>query len=341
MEILKIIEHALMITSFVFIMMLLIEYINVQTRGNWQESLKKSRWGQYLLSAFLGSVPGCLGAFTVVSLYSHRVVSFGALVTAMIATSGDESFVMFSMFPRQALWLTVILFFAGIAAGYVTDMLYKKQDLLLDLENHNLPIHKPEVCHCFPSGEILRQLKNSTLPRALLIGIFGLFLFFMISGSIGPAAWNWKKITFTGGAVFGLFVVSTVPDHFLEQHLWQHVLKKHLPRIFIWTFAVLLILHYMENYIDVKPWIQENYFQVLIIAILVGIIPESGPHLVFVTLYAAGSLPFSILLASSIVQDGHGMLPMLAVSRKGFLLVKGINILVGLIIGLIFQTVFF
>ncbi len=57
----KILKHALMITSFVFIMMLLIEYINVQTRGKWQDSLKKSRWGQYLLGAVLGVIPGCLG----------------------------------------------------------------------------------------------------------------------------------------------------------------------------------------------------------------------------------------------------------------------------------------
>jgi hypothetical protein len=70
-----IIVHALMITSFVFIMMLLIEYINVLTKGSWQDILKKSRWGQYVLSGFLGAIPGCLGAFTIVSLYSHQVVS--------------------------------------------------------------------------------------------------------------------------------------------------------------------------------------------------------------------------------------------------------------------------
>lgn len=39
---------------------------------------------------------------------SHNVVSFGALVTAIIATSGDEAYVMFSIFPLEALWITVI-----------------------------------------------------------------------------------------------------------------------------------------------------------------------------------------------------------------------------------------
>jgi hypothetical protein len=64
--IIVVLKHALMITSFVLIMMLLIEYINVQTRGAWQLTLRKSRFGQYLLGALLGVAPGCLGAFTVV-----------------------------------------------------------------------------------------------------------------------------------------------------------------------------------------------------------------------------------------------------------------------------------
>ena len=72
---------------------------------------------------------------------------------------------------------------------------------------------------------------------------------------------------------------------------------------------------------------------VLVIAILVGIIPESGPHLIFVTLFAQGSLPFAILLANSIVQDGHGTLPLLAVSRRAFLWLKLVNIAFGFLAG--------
>lgn len=85
----------------------------------------------------------------------------------------------------------------------------------------------------------------------------------------------------------------------------------------------------------VESWVRENHLYVLMIAVLVGIIPESGPHLVFVTMFAAGVLPVSILLANSIVQDGHGMLPMLAVSRKSFFWIKGINLIVGLAAGVV------
>jgi hypothetical protein len=40
-----------------------------------------------------------------------------------------------------------------------------------------------------------------------------------------------------------------------------------------------------------------------------------------------------VLLASSIVQDGHGMLPMLAHSRRAFVAVKLVNCVVGLVAG--------
>jgi hypothetical protein len=40
-------------------------------------------------------------------------------------------------------------------------------------------------------------------------------------------------------------------------------------------------------------------------------------------------------MASAIVQDGHGALPLFAESKKSFFAAKAINILVGLVVGLI------
>ena len=334
--IIGVIKHAVMISSFVLMMMLLIEYINVQTRGEWQKSLKKSRFNQYILAAFLGVVPGCLGAFTVVSLYSHRMVSFGALVAAMIATSGDEAFVMLSMFPVEAIWLNAILFVLAPVAAYVVDLLFKDQNAFLLNEKHGFEVHKKEYCHCFSSKDILTQLKNITFPRAFLITLFALFLTAVFFGGLGPEVWNWKKITFTLGALISLFIITTVPDHFLEEHLYAHVIKKHLLRVFLWTFGALLIVQYMENYLNIDMWLQENVAAVLVSAAVIGIIPESGPHMVFVTMYAKELIPFAVLLASSISQDGHGTLPLLAVSTKAFIWLKVVNIVVALAIGMLF-----
>jgi hypothetical protein len=52
-----------------------------------------------------------------------------------------------------------------------------------------------------------------------------------------------------------------------------------------------------------------------------------------VMLYAAGNVPVSALVASSVVQDGHGMLPLLAHSWRDFIKVKAINLVAGILVG--------
>jgi len=90
-------SQSLMITVFVLFMMVLIEYINIQTRNIWSDKLRQSPFIQIITATLLGITPGCLGAFTVVSLYTHRMMGLAALVAVMIATSGDEAFVMFAL----------------------------------------------------------------------------------------------------------------------------------------------------------------------------------------------------------------------------------------------------
>ena len=80
---------------------------------------------------------------------------------------------------------------------------------------------------------------------------------------------------------------------------------------------------------------QAHMVWVLVIATLVAVIPESGPHLIFVMMFADGLIPFSVILASSIVQDGHGMLPLLSYTLKDTVLIKLFNLVIGLGLGLI------
>ncbi|HTN68668.1 MAG TPA: putative manganese transporter [Dysgonamonadaceae bacterium] len=329
----KIFLQSIMISGFVFIMMVVIEYINVQSKGMWGKLLTGNKWKQYLFAGILGAIPGCLGAFTMVALFSHRLVSFGALVTTMIATSGDEAFVMFAMFPAKAAILTVILFVVGVLAGYLTDKFYNPKGIFKDIANHNLPLHDEPDCKCFQKDKFWSYLFHPSLYRLSVAVIIISLMVGIGTGVLSGKAELWIKITLMLSFAFALFVVISVPDHFLEKHIWKHIIKMHLPRIFLWVFGILLLMHFVMIYIDVEAWISNNMFVVLLLAVLIGIIPESGPHLIFVTLFASGTIPFSILLASSISQDGHGMLPMLAESKKGFVAVKVINMIFAFIVG--------
>jgi hypothetical protein len=334
MIILGIIKHAIMITSFVLIMMLFIEYLNIKTQGKLEVDLQNNRFKQYLLAIGLGITPGCLGAFTVVSLYSHRIVSFGALVATMIATSGDESFVMFSMIPKDAFILHIILFFLAFIVAYMVDFLFRNKQLFFD--DHKFEVHQKEYCHCFSKQQIMIQLKNIIPERLILFIFFGIFTIALALGILGGDVWNWKKIIFALGSLGSIFIIATVPNHFLQEHIYKHIIKKHLLRIFLWTFGALLTVHFVENYLNISAWIETNTISILGLATIIGIIPESGPHMIFVTMFAKGLVPFAVLLASSISQDGHGTLPLLSVSRKVFIYLKLINVIVAFVIGFIF-----
>jgi hypothetical protein len=157
----------------------------------------------------------------------------------------------------------------------------------------------------------------------------------IISGVIGPQEWNWQRITFLSLISLAGFIVITVPEHYLEEHIWEHIAKRHLWRIFLWTFAILIVVDIGLKFWNLEIFIKEHMFWVLLIAAIAGLIPESGPHLIFVIMFVKGFVPFSVLLTSSIVQDGHGMLPLLSYTIKDSLLIKLFNLFIGLGLGII------
>lgn len=347
----EILRNAVMITGFVFVMMLVIEYVNVLTSGRWGAGLARSRWGQYVLAALLGAVPGCLGSFAAVAMFSHRIFGLGALVAAMIATSGDETFVMLALIPREAGLLIAALFVMGILAGMLTDAVAGRARFLERLHCDGLQVHAGHEGEILPRGRLAAQWRRCTPARGILAAVLVLLVLGVVTGMLGGHdhavggiaggrheegdGWGWIRTTLLITSLMALLIVATVPDHFLEEHLWRHIAVRHVPRIFLWTLGALIVLHLLTDRLQLDPasLAGGGGWFALAIACLVGLIPQSGPHLVFVTLFAAGYLPVSVLLANSIVQDGHGMLPMLAHSRRVFLLIKAIKLVFGLAIG--------
>jgi hypothetical protein len=215
-------KQTLMITAFVLFMTVVIDYINVQTKSLWADKMNKSHLMQILIAALLGITPGCLGAFTVVSLYTHRMMGLAGLVTVMIATSGDEAFVMFALFPGKALMLNGIILLIAIGTGLLVHFFSKNKNVG---EADGFVLHDEEVCHCFVKKAIIPQLRMISFERTLLLLFTIVFIVFLISGNIGPANWNWKSYTFLFSSLFLLFVFATVPDHFLSEHLYKHIIN--------------------------------------------------------------------------------------------------------------------
>lgn len=338
-------HNALTITGFVLVMMLMIEYLNIRSRGQWLSGIRKTRIGQVVFGTLIGLIPGCLGSFFMVSLFTHGSISLGALVATMIATAGDEAFFMFSIIPVQAMILHGILLVIAIGSGILVDIIWKKYRY--KKPHMNFEIHEHDALNVFTGISIKENLKNISFQRAFIL--FGLLLIMLntVAGFSGheddhheEAANHAFEIEgmlnylFAGLSLITFFIILKVPEHFISEHLWGHVIKKHFLKLFLWTFGAIMLIEFGLPYIHAEDWLSDNMIWVLLLAVIIGIIPESGPHMVFVTLFAGGLIPFSILIASSIVQDGHGGLPLLAESQRSFLIVKGINIVIGLLAGL-------
>ena len=332
-------KQGIMITLFVFVMMMFIDYLNVLTKGSMNKAIRGNLFKQYVMASFLGATPGCLGAFMNVSFYVRGLLSFGAIAGGMIATSGDEAFVMLAMFPGKALLLFGILFVLGIISAFMIDKIVPVLRINPCEECQLSELHAQEECRCLHFKEVIEHLKEMSLSRFLLLVFLIGALYCFVTGVLGPEGWDWKRGTFVVLLSLANFIVLTVPDHYLEEHLWRHIAKEHLWRIFLWSFGALLVVEMGLKSWNLEPFIKAHLFWVLSIASFVAIIPESGPHLIFVMMFAKGLLPFSVLLASSIVQDGHGMLPLLSYTIKDSLLIKVFNFLIGLGIGFILYKV--
>ncbi len=327
---------SVMITFFVLTMMMLIEFLNILSSGTLSKWLVKGGVFQFLSVTLIATVPGCLGSFTAVSLFLHGVISRGILIGSMIASSGDEAFVMLAMMPKMALILFLFLLFYGIVVGIVIDRIFGKQFFLVKERNDELVIHTLEK----------ESYKRATFTEWSFMRIFLLLAFLIIFvlvlfGFLGEKEWNWERFALIASSLIGFSVIFFASDHFIEEHLLKHILKKHLLKLFLWTFFALLAMEIIKVRADfVETLIKNHQFYAIIVAALIGILPESGPHLIFVMGFVNGIMPFSTLVASSVVQDGHGMLPLLAESPKEFIKIKSINFVAGVLSGVVFMLIF-
>lgn len=358
-SILEALKNSVLITGLVMIMMMLIEYINIHTHGKSFRKLKDSPIKQVLVAATLGVIPGCVGGFAVVSLYTHKLLSFGALVAMMIASSGDEAFILLALIPETAIIIFLALFSTGVIVGIITDRFVKKEVAPFDSTHYE--IHE-DCCSSHPhhtdsifSSKISTNLKNISKERAFIILGIALFIAAVVMGLLEHShdvqeqalhshdghsheAFNvfserWINLLFAGLSIVTLFLTFKASNHFIKDHIWNHVVRKHLKSIFLWTLGALLVIHFGMQFLHLDLWIARNMYVMILLAAFIGLIPESGPHMIFITLFAGGIIPFSVLFASSIVQDGHTALPLLAESKKSFIKAKAINMLVGIVMG--------
>ena len=384
-------RDSILITGIVIIMMMMIESFNLEKHSGFFEKTGGSSLKQVLLAAILGSIPGCIGGFAAVSLYSKRLIGFGALTAMMIASCGDEAFVMLAMMPDRALLIFAILFLLAVFCGTGVDFYIKQRGLrkgaVMEGRDSSLALRMTGKEALRMTGKEALRMTGKEADRMTGKEVPGMgekneegvadssLALRMTGEEDGRRSLTWYRVVLTAATVFFavalacgwldhshaapekgrihidllsewwmnmLFAILCIamaiilcfrPDRFIKETLWHHILSRHLPVIFAWTFGVLLLIGILSEYIDISGWVSSNPAIMILLAVAIGIIPESGPHLIFVSLYAGGLVPFPVLLASCISQDGHSALPLLAEDKKSFAYTKLFKCVIALAAG--------
>lgn len=231
------------------------------------------KWQQYLFATILGMLPGCLGSYTVVALFSHKLVSVGALMATMIATSGDEAFVMLAEFPEKAILLFVLLGAIGFVIGIITDKFISSRIFSDEIHENDLPVHNHDNCNNNKAAEFKYNLFHPSLKRIGILLIISILIILLIIFSNNIE--SWLVYTIIGLVIVGFAIILSVPQHFIKEHIWEHIIKVHIPKIFLWTFASLLIVSLLLQYYDINKFVSDNPLYFMLIAVLIGLIPQS------------------------------------------------------------------
>ncbi len=335
------------IVFFVMVVLMLMEFVELyrMRKGHTGGSPLSGRprsFMQLLVAALFGFVPGCVGGLMVVSLYAHRAIGFGAVMAASFTALGDDAFRMLAIDPAATVWVECCLLVLGLAVGALCDRLFRREPdggkLPCKVELH---AEKGEDVRwtCFdPNMSGLRKFsclfRNWSFAKTLLVTMLVGYLVVIFGRLHSPLDFEHVVFAVLTGAALCMVLVAN--EYFLQEHLYRHLIKKHFPSIFLWTLGTLYFLAFFQQAVDLQAWIENDpgkQFLLLLAAIAIGWIPQSGPHFLFIQLYFTGVLPLGVFFANAMVQDGHTSLLLLSSSRRKFILLKSVKSLVAIAVG--------
>ncbi len=175
--------HTLLLTPYLFITYLALEYIEKKTDLKQKNFLQKQHIATPILAAALSIIPHCGIAIMAANFYAARLISVGTLLAVFLATSDEMIPVLISNKIDLSVIFYIVSIKTGIAAfvGVCTDILIKrKMKKTPPFSMH----HICQKCHCHCENGILKAALIHTKQISILIFCI-LLIFNSISHTIG------------------------------------------------------------------------------------------------------------------------------------------------------------
>ncbi len=309
------------VAPVLFLAYLLVSYLSHDHRHKFSRFLSKNKKTSVLYASFLGCVPQCGFSSVIADLYSEKKVSIGTLVAVFVATSDEALPIMISN-TNQTLNMLLLIGVKIILAlfwGYIVDIIARfisKRKLSITSR-----IKQRKQSLRFKSGENCKHETNPVKSEANIHHC----------GHI-----HTEKCDDKCGHKHGDCCVDNV---FLDAFM-------HMLNIIIYIFVATLIINVIVGYWGTEVlqnlFTDNVYFQILI-ASLIGLIPNCASSVLLVELFIHGTLAFPALVAGLTAGAGVGLVILWTKNHKQPLKNLGIMFLqyfIGVTSGL-FLTLFF
>ena len=119
----------LAVTVFVAAMVLLFSWLQYISAGRFVDIIRENTSWQPVFGALMGITPGCGGAIVMMPMYARGYVTYGTVISTLIATLGDAAFVLIGAavtdpsFIAPVVAVHLISFVVGISWGYFVDIM--------------------------------------------------------------------------------------------------------------------------------------------------------------------------------------------------------------------------
>ena len=301
------VKDTLLVIPILYLAYLLVSYFSHNNNEKYSKILHKCNKAGPIIGSLLGCIPQCGFSSVMSQLYSKRVITLGTLIAVFLATSDEAIPIMLSepAFIPDLLLLLAIKIAYGIIIGYIIDgcvSLFTKRKL-----------KAVKTAKTGDSGQTSKDLIDKELEHIDYCGCGHSH-----SHSCNHASEEEHGHDHNHG-------------HCCATNIFLDALQ-HTAIIIAYVFIATLIINLINGYCGglgpLESMFTDNVYVQIVLASLIGLIPNCAASVFVVELYMSGVLYFPALLAGLCAGAGVGLIVLFTTNYKK----TGMNILITLLL---------
>jgi len=291
-----------LLVPFLYLTYLLVSYFSHNENKKYSKILHRTNKAGPIVGAFLGCVPQCGFSSVMSNLYSRKIVTLGTLIAVFISTSDEAIPLMIQnpeFIPKLLILLAIKVVYA-IIVGYLIDGIIK------------LFVRKKQISHEYHDKHCIehehKHLKEAVLSeeRAFEEEQKQSRLYEHQHERHHENEHNHEH-------------ENVCHDHCCATNIFLDALK-HTAIVVAYVFAITLVINLIRGYCGglepLQSFFGTNVFIQMLLACMIGLIPNCAASVFLVELYMEGVLLFPALVAGLCAGAGVGLIVLYTCNYK-------------------------